>query len=234
MVVAKGWWTAAQALAWIALGEPDPPAPWPEMPGKFWSCNWVFNPPDDLLPALRARAARQSWRPTHPLVRPASRYRAIARRLAREMEEDAAVLVRRLEADLARMAAMEAAVAEAQAELVSAVADGRLTAQGVRLDFHGHPVGDGVPKPIEASVFRGANRTITLHGTVELPPNKDGHTVLHDIFDRGRPRWGEITFAAADVKRLWPLAGRAKAPRQAELRAWMLRFLAEFTHQSVS
>jgi hypothetical protein len=212
MVVAKGWWSADQAVAWIAYGEANPTASWMEMPGELWSRNWGFNPPDELLSALRARAGRQPWRPERPPVRwPRHYYRAVARRLVRETGEDAAALVDLLEADLARRADTEAAVADAQAELVTAVADGPLEAWGVRLDFHGNPVGEGVPERIKPEVFRGGNRTITPGGTVELPPGEDGHTPLGDIFNRTRPRWGEITFAAADVMRLWPRGEQAAA-----------------------
>lgn len=208
------WWVA-NAVSWIAFGDAEP-----RPPEDQCSRRWPFDPPDELLPALRARAERRPWRPERPPVQPPVRrprlYRAVARRLAREPGADAATLADHLAADLARMESHRTALENALTELVRAIAGGRIEAWAVRCNAAGEPIGDGVAVPIEPAVFYNGDRTISPDGMVEPAPDADGNTALGDILRPRGPYYRGVTFDAAEVRRVWPQNPAGTAPETSQ------------------
>jgi hypothetical protein len=206
------WWVA-NAASWIAFGDPEP-----RRPEDLCSRRWPFDLPDELLPALRARAERRAWCPDRLLGRPSWHYRAEARRhhrdaldrLAREPGQDGAALAKQLASDLARMDDHRAAMGDALAKLTRAVAGACIPARGVQCDVVYEPVENDVAVPIEPAVFDSGAHAVTMDGTVE-PLDENGNTPIGDILQRCSKvrRYRDVTFAAADVKRLWPLGEQA-------------------------
>jgi hypothetical protein len=201
----EAWWGAGEAFCWIAFRQfvaggvwtdmldPRPRPDWHVSMPEAWEAGclntgWMTTA-NDLAEALDERAARRPWTPTkQPPVFSSWRYRAAARRLARDTGLDAATMAAELRAELARASALEAEIEKARNKLRDAVRQGYVQAWGVPTD------GDAdATKQILPGVFEG-NRLpeIVIEG---------------GIWDERRGiLWNDVELRAEDMMRVFPAA----------------------------
>lgn len=199
-----GWWTAGEALGWIAFGLPVPGADWREVPGLGPLRAWGGSSPE-LLAAMEARAAEKPWRPEKAPPFGARHYRARVRRLMRETDQSADVLAEDLRRDMARDAICAARVKRAELTLQGALAARRLQAWGQPTRDIGEPPSSDTLIPIPAENFAGPSALMVKPNGWTFPP-------LRGRRYEGR-WWQGVCFEGAPLQAAFPAKGwRDEAP----------------------
>jgi hypothetical protein len=190
-----GWWSAGEALGWIAFGQPVPGANWWDIPGLGLSRNWI--PSRRLLSALEAKAESKLLHAAGISSSPPGDYGTVADELIQRTRQSAAVLAEELRGDMARDAECLAEVERAQAVLRVALAGHHLVAYGQLAQATDLEPASDEFEAIPAEVFAGPSA---------LTVQPDGRTTPPRMSRPYRGRlWQEVSFAAAAVQAAFPL-----------------------------